>query len=191
MIWTWVRAITLLTTVALAFAGHSGRLAAARDSSPLDVQQLQGKTPVCSSVGFVLLAARAVDPAASVPYQLGSNGHFFDPLGSEYVATAIDAPQPCPGPPSAVKVISPIETTSCGSVEQLTIEVTDVGGYNVKEGTSVGLTASLGTVPETVETRNGLAYASFLAPPATQGEAEVVVKAGAASAIKKISITCP
>jgi hypothetical protein len=191
MVLSSVRAIALLTVIVLALAGQSGLDAASQAPTPATAQQLQGKSPVCSSVGFVLLAGRAADPASSFPYQLGPNGHFFDPLGSEYVATAIDAPQPCPGPPSEVKVISPIETTSCGSVEQLTIEVTDVGGYNVKEGTSVGLTASLGTVPETVETRNGLAYASFLAPPATQGAAEVVVKAGAASAIKKISITCP
>ena len=190
MIWSLVRAIALLTTVALALAGQSGASAASTDPSPATAQQLQGKTPVCSSVGFVLLAGRAVDPASSVPYQLGANGHFFDPLGSEYVATAVDAPQPCPGPPAEIKVISQIETTSCGSVEQLMIEITDVGGYNVKDGTSVGLTASLGLVPETVETKHGLAYASFLAPSGTQGSAEVVVMAGAASAIKKIVITC-
>ena len=185
-----IRAIALLTAVAIAL-GHSGLSAASRDFAPATSQQLPGKTPVCSGVGFLLLAARVVDPASIIPYQLGANGHVFDALGSEYVATAFDAPQPCPGPPSEIKILSPIETTSCGSIEQLTIEVTDVGGYNVKDGTSVGLSASLGMVPETVETRYGLAYVSFLAPSGTQGMAEVFVKAGGASTSKGISITCP
>jgi hypothetical protein len=188
MTWSSVRAIALLTIVALALAGAPGWGAASEDSATATVPRLQGKTPVCSSIAFVLLAARVVDPASSVPYQLSASGHFFDALGSEYVATAVMPALPRP----AVRDqdISPFETTGCGSVQQLTIEITDVGGYNVKDGTAVGLTASLGMVPEMVETRYGLAYVSFLAPSGTQGMAEVFVQAGAASASKKISITC-
>jgi hypothetical protein len=128
---------------------------------------LEGKEPVC------MFGAEVLNPTTGQP-----------------IIISVEPVTPCPGPPSEIKVLTPVQSTACGSSELLTLEVVDDGGYNVKDGTSVALTTSLGLVPETVSTRNGIASASFLAKGDVSGRAEIVIRSGGALARKTIDVSC-
>ncbi|HLF79177.1 MAG TPA: hypothetical protein VJB57_16985 [Dehalococcoidia bacterium] len=161
--------VTALVAVSAAAMVLAPRItyAAFGQPSPHDPGVHQGKIPVCSGLVQIL-----------------------EPTTGQPIVIALDLYTPCPGPPADIKVLTPVQSTNCGSSELLTLEVTDVDGYNVKDGTVLALNTTLGRVPETVTTRNGLASASFLAITEEQGRAEIVIRSGGATARKVIDVTC-
>src|SRR6266480_7720900 len=63
----------------------------------------------------------------------GSYVHLFNPLN------------PCPGPPASIGILVPFDSTTCASVEAVTITVVDKDDYDVDDGTPVSVTTSLGS----------------------------------------------
>ncbi len=172
--------------------------AASNTTSRSAVNVLEGKVPSCSAAGIgsgaVLLGGPALfgptPGAGSGPDQQVRNDVFYDAIGSQYIWVQVDGAAPCPGPASTINILSPITSTTCASMESLTLEVTDVDGYNVKDGTELTLSANLGTVVATKTTKDGLATVSYLAPADSSGKAEIIVRAGAIVAIKTLDVSC-
>ncbi len=180
-------ALAILTAAILAIATPTAVGATyfvpARSGHPI----LAADPPMCGGgVGTMLLGG----PSLYGPGGPGAaSGRFVDAIGSEWVITGGGA-SACPGLPSDIDILSPVTSTTCGSMESLTFDVTDTNGSTIQDGTTLSLSTSLGTVPDSVTTQYGLAYASFLAPSTTAGKAEIIVRAGAVIAIKTIEVTC-
>jgi hypothetical protein len=107
----------------------------------------------------------------------GSYVHFFNPLN------------PCPGPPASIGILVPFDSTTCASVEAVTITVVDKDDYDVDDGTPVSVTTSLGTALSG-QTFGGRYVASLLMPRQSVGVAELSVSAGNVSQGKTIQVTC-
>jgi len=107
----------------------------------------------------------------------GSYVHFFNPLN------------PCPGPPASIGILVPFDSTTCASVEAVTITVVDKDDYDVDDGTPVSVTTSLGSALSG-QTLGGRYVAPFSMPPKSTGIAELRVSAGNASEGKTIQVTC-
>ena len=184
---------TLVIVAALfsaAVASQSIVAASSLGLPPSSPAILQGKPPQCGNgVGTMLVGGPLLFGGGNANQPL-QDGHFTDAIGSDWVITSVDSAIECPGPPSNIEVLSPVQTTTCGSMELLTFDVTNGSGYNVKDGTTLSLTTTVGWVPSSATTKFGVAYASFLAPSATSGKAEIIVRAGAVIAIKTIEVTC-
>jgi len=80
---------------------------------------------------------------------------------------------------------------NCGSASSISVVVRDANGNPVPDGTSVSLTASMGTLaPATGVTSGGGYMTSTFTSPSSNGSATITASSGGASGTATVSVTC-
>jgi hypothetical protein len=137
----------------------------------------------------VTIPATAYLPNESQPY--------LDGTVNNYACNAFDSCVPvssgeaviCPGNPAGISVNSSSSAT-CGSSLNIDAKVVGPAGMPVANGTPVLLSSTLGLIPGSTATNDGIASVSLSFPPKTQGTATVTITSGNAKAETKINVTC-
>jgi hypothetical protein len=96
----------------------------------------------------------------------------------------------CPGNPAGISLNSSLTSATCGSATNIDAKVVGPSTMIVADGTPVLFNTTLGMIPAMGSTTDGIASASLVFPPKTQGEATVTVTSGNAKAEVKIKVTC-
>jgi hypothetical protein len=129
--------------------------------------------------------------ATTNPYSYNYGSALY-PYANPYTANPyLACPTPVAPGPNVVTATTSTSNLSCGGTAFVTITAHDSAGANVVNGTSVMLTASMGTIsPSTASTTNGSVLATYTAPATGTGTATINVAAGTATTSTTISIEC-
>ena len=129
-------------------------------------------------------------PNESQPYTAGTVNNYACNAFSNCVPVANANASVCPGNPAGITLNSSLTSATCGSATNIDAKVVGPSGMIVADGTPVLFTTSLGMVPDSSSTTDGIATVSLVFPPKTQGTATLTVTSGQAKTEAKITVTC-
>jgi hypothetical protein len=96
----------------------------------------------------------------------------------------------CPGQPANIAFLPSPANARCGSIEIITVTVTDSRGAYQVDGLPVTFSTTLGVITTDVGVNGGTAVARWTVPSRQSGVAEIRVTAGRVSATKTVPVSC-
>lgn len=126
----------------------------------------------------------------SQPYTAGTVNNYACNAFNNCVPVADSIAAVCPGNPASITLNSSLSSATCGSATNVDAKVVGPSGMIVADGTPVLVTTTLGMVPGSTSTNDGIASFSLVFPPKTQGTATLTVTSGQAKTEARITVTC-